>query len=206
MKESSFVEVVKVMNGVFVDPQPHIERMLRTTLHFFSTPLNAELTDDIIPIHLRFGLVKCRIVYNSKIVSISFEPYKIRNIRSLALVEHNSIDYSYKYLNRDSINKLLLLREDCDDILIVKNSMITDTSYTNIVFKDSKGILYTPTNCLLAGTKRKKLLETGVIHKKEILVDDIHLYEGVYLINTMIDIEDNLFVGVDSIIKRRNSK
>ena len=201
MKEPNFIEVVKVKDGVFVDPQPHKERVFCTTSNFFSEPLIVVLTDNMIPVDLRIGIVKCRIVYNSKIVSIEFEPYKMRSIQTLAIVEDPTIDYSYKYLNRDSISKLFARREECDDILIVKNSMVTDTSYSNVVFKDSEGKLYTPISTLLAGTERQRLLEKGDIQEKEINVNDIRMYVGVYLINAMIDIEDNLFVDIDSILK-----
>lgn len=200
MKEPSFIEVVKIKDGVFVNAQPHIERIFRTTSHFFIEPLIVKLTDNMIPIDLRKGVVKCRIVYNNEVVSIAFEPYIMRNIASLAIVETTSIDYNYKYLNRDSINKLYARRENCDDILIIKNSLVTDTSYSNVVFKDAKGKLYTPTSTLLAGTKRQSLLEKGVIQEKVIHENDIRLYVGVYLINTMIDIKDNLFVDINSIL------
>ena len=199
MKETNFVEVVKVKDGVFIDPQPHIERILRTTLHFFSKPLTLQLTDDLVPVDLRKGIVKCRIVYNKEIISIDFEPYKIRNIQHLAIVEDDTIEYRYKYLNRNAINDLLKYRKDCDDILIVKNSLVTDTSYTNVVFKDPHGKLYTPTSTLLTGTKRQRLLGADIIHEREILVSDISSYVGVYLINAMIDIEDNLFIDIHSI-------
>ena len=200
MTETNFIEVVKVKDGVFVNPNPHIERVFHTTMIFFSRPLAVQLKKDMIPVELRSGLVKCRIVYGKDIISIGFETYKMRNIKSLALIEDNTIDYSYKYFNRDSINKLLSNREDCDDILIVKNSLVTDTSFTNVVFKDNVGGLYTPTSTLLAGTKRQILLDANIILEKEIHVNDIASYVGVYLINAMIDIEDNLFIGIDSIV------
>ena len=199
MTELKFIEVAKVMDGTFVDPQPHIERVLQTTLNYFSEPLSLQLTNDMIPVDLRTGLVKCRIVYSNEIISIGFESYRIKDIKSLCIIEDNAIDYSYKYLNRDSINELLKQREDCDDIIIVKNSLVTDSSYTNMVFKDHAGRLYTPTSTLLPGTKRQSLLDAGIIQEKEILVNGIGSYVGVYLINAMIDIEDNLFVGIDSI-------
>ena len=93
MKEHLFIEVIKVVNGAFVNPQPHIERMFRTTQHFYPTPLYVQLNNDMIPADLQSNsLVKCRIVYGSNIVSIEFEPYKMRSIKSLSLVEHNTID------------------------------------------------------------------------------------------------------------------
>lgn len=200
MKEHLFIEVIKVVDGEFVDPQPHIERVFRTTRHFFTKPLTVDLNSNMIPTHLRtVDIVKCRIVYGRQIVSIDFEPYKVRSIKSLSLAEHNTIDYKYKYHNRDVINKLRALHSDSDDILIIRNSQVTDTSFTNVVFKDHAGKLYTPKSTLLAGTKREQLLNAGVIHEKEIRVSDIKSYVGVYLINAMIDIEDNVFVGVDAI-------
>ena len=201
MKEPSFIEVVKVKDGVFIDAQPHINRIFRTTSLFFRKPLIVELTDNMIPIDLNKGVIKCRIVYNSEVISIEFEPYKMRSIASLAIVEDSTIDYSYKYLNRDHINKLFARREECDDILIVKNSLITDTSYSNVVFKDSEGKLYTPSRTLLDGTKRQRLLAKDIIQEKEIHVNDIPSFVGLYVINAMIDIEDNLFIGVDSILQ-----
>ena len=199
MTEPFFIEVVKVEDGMFVDPQPHIDRIIRTTMRFFAEPLTVQLIKDMIPINLRTGVVKCRIVYSKEVASIDFEEYEMRNIRSLSIIEDNTIDYGFKYLNREAINKLFSQRGDCDDILIVKDSLITDTSYSNVVFKNFRNELYTPASTLLSGTKRQKLLNAGIIHEKEIRVNDIQSYVGVYLINAMIDIEDELFVGVDSI-------
>jgi len=199
MTKLVFVEVLKVKNGVFINIQTQLERIYRTTLHFFSKPLTVNLTNNMIPVDLQNELVKCRIVYSKEIISINFEVYKMRNIQSLALVENNTIEYSYKYKNRDEINELLSQHTDCDDILIVKNSLVTDTSYSNVVFKDFDGKLYTPESTLLAGTKRQKLLDKGIIYKKAISINDIKSYVGVYLINAMMDIEDNVFVNIDSI-------
>lgn len=199
MTNPLFIEVLKVKNGMFVDPEPHLKRIFRTRLHFFAEPLSVKLTNDMIPNDLHTELLKCRIVYGKKVVSIEFEPYKMRNIQSLTIIENNTIDYSHKYLNRDLINELFAQRGESDDILIVKNSLVTDTSYTNVVFKDYKGRLYTPSSTLLSGIKRKKLLDASIIREKKICVKDIKSYEGVFLINTMIDIEDKLFISVDSI-------
>ena len=199
MMKPEFIEVLKVKDGVFIDPQPHIERIFRTTHHFFDEPLVVKLTNDLIPDDMLNGLVKCRIVYGEAIHSIDFEKYAMRTIKSLRIIENDLIDYKYKYLNREVINNLMEQRNDCDDILIVKHSMITDTSYTNVVFEDFNEKLFTPTSTLLPGTKRKKLLDTGIIREKEIRVNDIKKYKGLYLINAMIDIEDNLFVDIDCI-------
>lgn len=201
MKEQLFIEVIKVVNGEFVNPHPHMERMFRTTHRFFSKPLSAQLSNDMIPANLQSNeLVKCRIVYGSEIVSIDFEPYIMRRINSLSLAMHHTIDYAYKYHNRDLINQLKATHGEADDILIVKHHKVTDTSFSNVVFEDYADNLYTPKSALLAGTKRKQLLKEGSIEEKEIYARDIHKYKGLYLINAMIDIEDNLFVDSDAIL------
>lgn len=145
------------------------------------------------------GVVKCRIVYRESIESMAFEHYVMRSIRSVTLVECGGIDYSYKYEDRSALNKLFEKRGECSDILIVKNGLITDISYANVVFRDFLGGLYTPFQPLLEGTKRASLLSKGVIFEREIKASDIYSYEGFYVINAMIDIEDNNFIKTDNI-------
>ncbi len=90
---------------------------------------------------------KCRVTYGGKIETIEWERYLPRTIQSLRLVEHNSIDYAFKYKNRDALNTLHAQRGHCDDVLIVKNGLITDTSYANVAFSDGTA-WYTPEHTL----------------------------------------------------------
>ncbi len=59
--------------------------------------------------------------------------------------------------------------------------------------------LYTPHNPILNGTKRQKLLQEGSISEKIIKIESLKEYSRIYLINTMLDIEDNISVTVDMI-------
>ena len=63
-------------------------------------------------------------------------------------------DYSFKFSNRKAIDDLLKFRNGCDDILIVRNGLITDTSYSNVVFRKDN-MYFTPNFPLLNGTKRQ---------------------------------------------------
>ena len=67
------------------------------------------------------------------------------------------------------------LRNDCDDILIVKRGMVTDSSYANIVFRRGKR-WYTPWSALLKGTMRLNLLERNKIYEEEIRVEDLRIF------------------------------
>ena len=88
---------------------------------------------------------------------------------------------------------------ECDDILIIKNGLITDTSFTNIVLENEDG-LFTPTSYLLEGTKRRALLETGRIKETIVKPEDLGNYSKLYLINAMITLEDNISIPTSSVI------
>ena len=72
----------------------------------------------------------------------------------------------------------------------MKNGLITDTSYANIVFWDGQNWL-TPSTPLLAGTKRARLLHESKIKEAEIRVDDLIKYEKARIINALNDLDDS---------------
>lgn len=199
MNTPSFIETIKVLDGQFISLPYHYERMSRTMAPFFNTAISIDLRADDIPVDLRTGLVKCRVVYSSDYTSVEYTRYAFREIESLRLIEDNEIDYSYKYEDRSSLLSLLSRKENCDDILIVKSGYITDTSYSNVVLENASG-LYTPSSYLLSGTKRRLLLEQRRIKETDIRVSDLHCYSRLYLINSMIDIEDNISLALSQLI------
>ena len=196
MTDRVFIETIKIKDGVFYDLPFHTARMYKTVKEFFKEDKNFTLSDNIIPSEYRQGLVKCRILYSDRILSIDFEAYSFRKINQLQLVTDNEIEYAYKYRNRKIFEELK--KQSTEEILIVKNGYITDTSYTNVVFKDSTGF-YTPDTFLLPGTKREKLLQQGIIHERKIYINDLHKYDCIYLINAMMDLEDEIKIPVSKI-------
>ncbi|PXV68946.1 4-amino-4-deoxychorismate lyase [Dysgonomonas alginatilytica] len=193
-----FVESIKVKDGVFYNLPLHIARLNRTAMHFFGSAPVLKLLEDMIPEALKVGLVKCRVTYGSQIVSIEFEPYVFRRISSLTLVEGNAIDYTYKSADRSALNTLFSRKATGDDILIVKNGLIADTSFANVVFRNSKGF-FTPKSYLLGGTKRQYLLGKGIIRETDISVDDLSSFSKIYLINAMIDLEDEICIMISDL-------
>jgi 4-amino-4-deoxychorismate lyase len=105
------------------------------------------------------------------------------------LVYDDEIEYSYKYENRDRLNVLKESRQDCDEIIIVKNGCITDTSFSNLVFYDGKKYL-TPAQPLLNGTKRKLLLQQNWISEATIKPEDLNNFHHCGLINAMLHKDD----------------
>jgi 4-amino-4-deoxychorismate lyase len=134
------------------------------------------------------GLYKCRMVYDDVTRDVEFIPYRFKMINSLRVVEHDRISYEFKYADRRLIDRLYGLKKDCDDILIVKRGFVTDSSYSNIIFRKGKR-WYTPWSALLKGTMRSSLLERNIIHEEEIRVEDIKTFESFKLINAMIQFD-----------------
>nr|WKN39968.1 aminotransferase class IV family protein [Tunicatimonas sp. TK19036] len=129
--------------------------------------------------------IKCRLLYSASVEEITLVEYQLRTIRSLRLLDHHTIEYPYKFANRDQINELFVRRGDADDILIVKQGLITDTSYSNVAFYDEKQWV-TPHQPLLPGTCRARLLEEGVLVEKKVTPDDLAHFTHCSLINAML--------------------
>ena len=184
--------------SLFIEPLPndegkpsnlprHNRRLNDTRAHFWpeSTPL--QLRDHLSSLSCEAGIVKARVVYGEKgIEDVSYSPYTMRHVHSLALIQADHIDYTYKSTGREPLNRLFALRGACDDILIVKQGLLTDTSIANIALSNGTH-WYTPAHPLLKGTKRAALLEEGILQEKDIRPEDLPSFSTVRLFNAMID-------------------
>lgn len=200
MNDSLFIETLKVVDGRFVCPEFHLKRMESTQQEIFGRTVPLQLEDTMIPVDKRQGVVKCRVIYGAEVQQIDYEFYYRRSIHSLKLVDGGLFDYHLKYADRTVFTRLLEQRGHCDEILIIRQGEITDTSFSNVVFYD--GVNYvTPRSFLLNGTKRQFLLQTGRIIERRIVVEDLKNYEYLYLINAMLEIEDGVKVDFYQIMK-----
>lgn len=196
-----FVETIKVLDGQFCNLEAHERRARRTVEAIWGKSLAWEVGKMIIPVEMCSGLVKCRVVYDWEVREVSFQPYVMRQIRSLRLVDGDKVDYRYKSTDRSMFIRLMEQRGECDDVLIVRDGWVTDTSFTNVVFEDVVGGLYTPDTYLLEGTRRQSLLDVGKIQACPIRVEDIGHFQRVLLVNAMIGLEDEISVPVVNIMK-----
>lgn len=195
-----FIETLKIADGHFVAPEPHRKRMKNTLAETgIHLPILPGFRDEDIPNDLRQGIVKCRCTYGNALCNIEYEHYIPRAIHTLKLVENDVVDYHLKYADRTQLLQLLKLRGECDDILIVHHGEITDTSYSNILLFDGTRYV-TPRSALLYGTKRRRLLEEGRIEEMTIRPSDLSRFHTLHLINTMLDIEDDISLPVSHII------
>lgn len=130
------------------------------------------------------GLLRCRIEYGRELGGISVTPYVPRTIRTLRLVEAGGIRYAHKFTDRRAIDSLLAAA-GADEILMVRNGLVTDASAANVAFFDGASWL-TPAAPLLPGTTRARLLEEGILRTDEIRASEIARFERVALMNAML--------------------
>lgn len=192
------LETIKISNGKIYNIEYHNKRFNSARKDLFGIFDNIDLGNFIKVNNFENNIIKCRIIYSEKIHRVTYENYKKRKIQSLKLIFNNDINYKYKYFDRSVLNKLLEQKNKCDDILIVKNNFITDTSFSNIIFFDGKNYI-TPVNALLNGTKRQALLDQGIIIQDQIHYKDLKKFEYALLINSMLDINDNIIIKIENI-------
>ena len=94
--------------------------------------------------------------------------------------------YEFKYLDRTQINQLIASKGAADDILIIKNGLVTDTSIANVAFWQQNKWL-TPATPLLKGTTRQRLLSAGCIEAADIKLTDLNTFTKMALMNALMD-------------------
>ncbi|AEV68400.1 aminotransferase class IV [Acetivibrio clariflavus] len=192
------VETIKLNDGVFENIDIHNERFNNSRKTLFGVENSIDLNEILHSCEYnKTGLYKCRVVYNKEIIKVEFVPYVLKQIKSLKVVRAE-IDYSYKYEDRSDINKLLELRGSCDDILIVKNDRLTDTSAANIAFFDDDR-WYTPLYPLLKGTEREKLLRERKIFEEDLRLDDLKRFHKAAIFSTMVNFGE-IIIPVSNIV------
>jgi 4-amino-4-deoxychorismate lyase len=188
------IETIRVSNGQLCNIEQHNQRLNKTRQMLYESHEEWDLAKMIKPSEeAQFGLFKCRVTYGEALQKIEFEPYQRRVINSLKLIETSDLDYSFKYQNRQQINALFDQRGQADDVLIVVNGFVTDTSYANVAFWDGERWL-TPAQPLLAGTRRALLLNQGAIFEKQIRMQEVFEFSRIRIFNAMFDVEIPTFL------------
>ncbi len=184
------METIKIKEGIPQYLDWHQWRFEKSFFLHYLKPAPFDLKQLIqVPEEFKKGIVKLRFLYNEVDCFCQYSPYTPRKINSLQLVTADDLEYSLKYVNRQPIEDLQKRKGSSDDILIIKNEQISDTSFTNIVFFDGKQWV-TPAYPLLKGTARERLLYEKKIFAKEIRPEDIKNYKTFKLINAMLDFEE----------------
>ena len=182
-----FLEAIKLKDGKFYRLKYHQQRIEKAFNMFYPEipviDLEAFLHNLTIP---EDGLYKCRIVYDDEIRLVEFIPYQLRSVKTLKLIEINLESTGYKPEDRAAINQAFALRGECDDVLLVRKGLLTDTSYSNIALFNGKEWI-TPRVPLLYGTQRAYLIENKMIVEEDIPAESLRNYQKIRLFNAMIE-------------------
>ena len=196
---SRFIESIKIEDQKAFLLDLHQKRVNETFAHF-----GKEGSIDLAKIfknleHDEDGLYKLRIVYDlDKKFTSQLIPYAIPEIENFQLVENNSYDYSFKFEDRKEFERMKA-KAKTEEIIVVKNNHITDTSYTNILFLKGKE-WFTPTTYLLNGVMRQHLLHEKKIKETEITLQNIKEFSHFQLINAMNDFDDMFIYPIERIV------
>ncbi|NND08020.1 MAG: hypothetical protein HKN87_16700 [Saprospiraceae bacterium] len=192
-------ETIRIVDGAAQQLAYHQIRMEQATEAHYGVPLELNLAQVVdVPKKFSKGLVKLRLDYGVHACSQAYAHYKARSIKTLRTIKDEDISYKIKATDRSHIDRLWSQRGPCDDILIVKDGMVTDSSYTNILFLKGNDWI-TPNTPLLKGTQRAYLLDAGLITEASVHLDAIGDYDGFQLVNAMMPFQENYVMNVRGI-------
>lgn len=182
-----FIETIRIEQGEAQNLEYHQRRLAATMARFFPQAhvpmLTEKLHEQLWPsdktwkVHLEYDENGFRLM--------QFEEYHVRRIRSLKLVRCDDINYAYKSADRRQLVALAAMKGEADETVIVRNGLLTDTSYSNIALFDGQ-YWVTPHHPLLKGTMRQSLLDKGLITERDIRTEEWKKFRAVCLINAMM--------------------
>lgn len=174
------LETVHILDGEALNLAYHQARLDRSRFQLgFNDTLRLELSPP------NTGEFRCRIVYEKEIEKVEYLPYRYKEISTFKLV-HSDIAYDLKYEDRTEINVLIQKHPEADEIIIIKDSLITDTSIANLCFFDGTHWL-TPKIPLLQGTCRQRLLDSQKIIASDIDYRSLKNFSKIAVMNAMTD-------------------
>ncbi len=129
------------------------------------------------------GKYRCKVIYGDTVVSVEYAEYIKKQVKSLKVL-HSDISYKIKSTDRTELDSLFSNRGEADDVLIIKNGLVTDTSIANTAFlKNNRWI--TPKTPLLKGTMRQKLINDGFLFEEDIEVAAIFEFDEIAIMNAL---------------------
>lgn len=182
MKPNLLFETIRCEDGDIAHLSYHQKR-LNSSLQCIGSKTHFDLETLILPPPK--GLYRCRFLYDTSNYHIEFHPYIPRPAASLRLIVDDTVHYPLKYIHRNPLDHLFTQREACDDVLIVKEGVLRDTTIANIALLID-GQWFTPQQPLLHGTTRARLLDEGFLLPAILTPIDIRKAQKIAIMNAMV--------------------
>jgi 4-amino-4-deoxychorismate lyase len=108
------------------------------------------------------------------------------------LLKKANFEYAYKFLDRRALEQR---HEGFDEVVFVKDELLTDTSIANIALLID-GVWKTPKSPLLKGTMRAKLLSDGMLQEENLSKSDIKIAQKFAIMNALMGFKilDNITI------------
>jgi 4-amino-4-deoxychorismate lyase len=182
LTSNTLFETIRCEDGRGLHLDYH-EQRITTSLQCLGSEISFDLNTLITP--PKTGRYRCRFIYDAVGCEIQYHPYIPRALNSIRLITDDSIHYPLKYTHRDKLNTLFDQRGNADDVLIVKNDLLKDTTIANIaLFIDGQWL--TPQTPLLHGTTRARLIDEGLLFPAILTVKDVPYAQKVAVMNAMV--------------------
>ena len=178
----TFFETLKIEKGEIQNLSFHNKRLNHTIKQNFDIDAKIDLQE-----HVKqedFSLQRCKVIYDKEIKTILFFPLIPRKFQSFKVLETNTT-YNFKNVDRKDIEFLMSQKDSCDDIIMIKEGLVTDTSIANIAIYDGLKWI-TPKKPLLAGTYRESMLKKQLILEKDVKIKDIKNAVRFAIMNALI--------------------
>ena len=184
MSKTYCIETIRIQDGLIANLQGHNRRCNQTRHLLYGVTDTIDLANHL---HDRptSGLIRCRITYDTTVQEVEYFPYQAKTFHHFKLIEGDAIEYGFKYANRTPLEALKAQAKGFDEIIILKNRLLTDTSIANIAFYDGSHWI-TPQTPLLAGTMREQLIRSHKLITKAIKSEDLSGFSHFALMNAMI--------------------
>lgn len=181
-------ETIRIENGQAMRPKWHLQRMQRTAM---ALGFDADKIEEIPLQELAIkaplaGRWKLRVDYGPAGWNHRLSPYCIQPLHRLFTMEDDTLEYPFKFCDRSSLEKHKTQLPEGSDILFVRDGLLTDTVYANILLWDGSH-WHTPNSPLLEGTHRAALLAQGTVQASAIRLQDLRHFEHLSLISAMLD-------------------
>jgi 4-amino-4-deoxychorismate lyase len=193
------LETIRLENGRLPYLPFHQQRLVQSqAFHYGGVPAIDLQKEIVIPEAYREGIYKLRMLYSERVERIDIQAYTIRPVRALQMLKIRDLDYAYKYADRQALQSLFDSRTYGDDVLLIRDGLLTDTSYANVALYDGHKWV-TPAQPLLSGTARARYLESGLLHSADIPYQALEQFVAIKLINAMMPWEEGPVVSPDCV-------
>ncbi len=194
--ETLLISKLEIQNIVF-----HNERMNQARARLFQLETLLDLAKIIDLSNLEINInYRCRVVYDKNgITEVIITPYQEKKIKILKIIDIDQYQYNYKWLNREFLHRLLDRNPEADEVIMTKNSFVTDSTIANLAFWDGDN-WFVPNTPLLKGTKREKLMTEKMVTAIEIKIEDIKKFKKIALINVFRDLNIDTAIDCSTII------